>query len=211
MQIWTDDVARYIADHTAIDDPLLREMEQRAGRDRFPIIGPVVGPWLYSLTRMVGARRVFELGSGFGYSTWYFASALRDGGGQMVTHTVWDQALSDEAGQWLERAGLLGYCDFIVSESTLALSEAEPGLDVIFMDIDKEGYAAALTIIEQKLRPGGLLLVDNVLWDGKVADDRDGDEATVAIRRLNEYLSASEGWDYLIVPLRDGLGVAHRR
>lgn len=211
MQTWTPEVAEYIAQHTTVQDPLLREMEQRAARDKFPIIGPLVGPWLYALTRMVGAQRVFELGSGFGYSTWYFASALRDGGGSVVTHTVWDQALSDEAEQWLEKAGLLGYCDFIVSESTLALAEAEPGIDVVFMDIDKEGYAAALPVIEQKLRPGGLLLVDNVLWDGKVADEQDGDEATVAIRRLNEYLNASEGWDYLIVPLRDGLGVARRR
>jgi predicted O-methyltransferase YrrM len=211
MQIWTDDVARYIADHTAIEDPLLREMEQRARRDGFPIIGPVVGPWLYSLTRTAGAQRVFEMGSGFGYSTWYFATALRDGGGSMVTHTVWDQELSDEAQQWLERAGLLGYCDFVVSESTLALAETAPGLDVIFMDIDKEGYSAALKVIEQKLRPGGLLLVDNVLWNGRVTDEQDSDEATVAIRQLNEHLNSSEGWDYLIVPLRDGLGVARRR
>lgn len=211
MQIWSPEVAQYIAEHTQTDDPLLREMEARAARDGFPIIGPLIGPWLYTLTRYTGAQRIFELGSGFGYSTWYFAAALRDGGGSMVTHTVWDAELSAEAQHWLERAGLLGYCDFIVSESTLALSEAEPGLDVIFMDIDKEGYSAALPIIAEKLRPGGLLLADNVLWDGRVVDEANAEESTLAIREFNAQLSSSADWDYLIVPLRDGLGIARRR
>ena len=211
MQRWSDAIYDYIRDNSRFDDPLLRKMEARAQHDGFPIIGPLVGPWLYLFARLTGAKRIFELGSGFGYSTWYFASALRDNGGGEVVHTVWDAELSQEAQIWLERASLLSCCDFQVSESILALESAKPGIDIIFMDIDKEGYPDALPVIERKLRPGGLLLTDNVLWDGLVIDQANTDIATKCIRELNTYLANSEKWDYMINPLRDGLGVARLR
>jgi caffeoyl-CoA O-methyltransferase len=208
MAQWNDASYKYLFEHTRFDAPLLREMEARARPAGFPIIGPLVGPWLYTLTALAGARRVIELGSGFGYSTWYFASALRDLGGGTVTHTVWDEQLSAEAREWLGRAGLLDYCEFHVGEAVAALTAMEPGFDVVFLDIDKEGYPAALEVIEQKLRPGGLLLTDNVLWSGRVLDDDDQKPATQAVRLFNDRLAASPRWDYLINPLRDGLGVA---
>src|SRR5438105_12190394 len=75
MQRWPDAIYDYIERLTRFDDPLLREMEARAGQINFPIVGPQIGPWLYFFARLTGARRIFELGSGFGYSTWFFASA----------------------------------------------------------------------------------------------------------------------------------------
>lgn len=208
MERWPEPVYDYIERLTRFDDPLLAEMEERAARDGFPIVGSQIGPWLYMLTRLTGAKRVFEMGSGFGYSTWFFATALRDSGGGTVTHTVWDQELSREAQQWLERAGLSTYCDFQVSEAVLALtSESEP-LDIIFLDIDKEMYPGAEEIIIQRLRPGGLLLVDNMLWSGKVCDAAESDEATLGVRTMNDTLAHSERWDYVLNPLRDGLGIA---
>jgi len=208
MERWPENVYHYIAEHTRFDDPLILEMEQRGRRDGFPIIGPLVGPWLYFFTRLTNAKRVWELGSGFGYSTWYFASAVRDNGGGTVTHTVWDKSLSVEARDWLGKAGLLDYCEFHVSEAVTVFRETEPGVDVVFMDIDKEGYAAALAVIEQKLRPGGLLLTDNVLWDGRVTDAENKEHSTEAIREFNDALRDSPRWQYLVNPLRDGLGVA---
>lgn len=205
---WPEAIYDYILDHTRFEDPLLRKMEERAERDHFPIIGALTGPWLYSLTLLSSARRIFELGSGFGYSTWYFAKALEAAGGGTVAHVVWDEVLSKEARGWLQQAGLVQYCDFQVSEAVLALSGAAPGLDLIFLDIDKESYPAALDVIEQKLRPGGLLLVDNVLWSGMVLHGDDRSAAGIAIRQFNDMLRDSKRWEYLINPLRDGLGVA---
>jgi predicted O-methyltransferase YrrM len=208
MERWSDAVYDYIERLTRFNDPLLGEMEERAGQTGFPIVGPLVGPWLYFLTRITGARRVFEMGSGFGYSTYFFASALRDNGGGTVTHTVWDADLSREAQQWLERAGLSICCDFQVSEAVLALtSEAEP-LDIVFLDIDKEMYPGAEEVISQRLRPGGLLLVDNTIWQGKACDPAVTDEATRGVRAINDRLSSSPRWQYVLNPLRDGLGVA---
>lgn len=208
MERWPENVYQYIAEHTRFDDPLILEMEQRGRRDGFPIIGPLVGPWLYFFTRLTNAKRVWELGSGFGYSTWYFASAVRDNGGGKVTHTVWDKALSDEARDWLGKANLLEICEFHVSEAVTVFRDTEPGVDIVFMDIDKEGYKAALAVIEQKLRPGGLLLTDNVLWDGRVTDAQNNEPSTESIRAFNDAIYLSPKWQYLVNPLRDGLGVA---
>jgi caffeoyl-CoA O-methyltransferase len=205
---WPEAVYDYILGHTRMDDPLLLQLEARGVRDGFPIIGPLVGPWLYLLARLCGAKRIFEMGSGFGYSTWYFAKALHDSGGGTVSHVVWDDALSKEARGWMQQAGLLQYCDFQVSEAVLALTGAKPGLDVIFLDIDKEGYPAALDVIEEKLRPGGLLLADNVLRGGRVLDTNSSDKSLCAIQQFNDALRDSPRWDYVINPLRDGLGVA---
>lgn len=207
MESISAELFKYIEAHTRFDDPLLREMEERGKQDRFPIIGSLVGPWLYFFARLIDAKRVFEMGSGYGYSTWYFAKALADQGRGCVKHTVWDKDLSDEAKRWLDRAGLAVYCDFEVSESILALEASEPGHDVIFMDIDKEAYPDAVQVIESKLRPGGLLLVDNMLRDGRVLDSSE-DESVVGIQRLNKMLHESRKWDYLISPVRDGLGIA---
>jgi len=215
MEHWPQEIYDYIKQQTRFDDPVLNEMEERGRREGFPIIGPLVGPWLYFFACLIKARRIIELGSGFGYSTWYFAKALHDMDGGIVTHTVWDDALSRDARANLENAGLLHHCEFIVSEAVLALTTVEPGIDLIFMDIDKEGYTAALTVIEEKLRPGGLLLTDNVLWSGRVLLDSEESKqageptpATRAVRAFNERLQESDKWQYLINPLRDGLGVA---
>jgi predicted O-methyltransferase YrrM len=208
MERWSQPVYDYVEALTRFNDPLLHEMEERANRDNFPIVGPQIGPWLYFLTRLVGAKRVFEMGSGFGYSTWYFAAALRDNGGGTVTHTVWDPELSREAQLWLERAGLSVYCDFQVSEAVLALTSETEKLDIVFLDIDKEMYPGAEEVILQRLRPGGLLLVDNMLWSGKACDPGVTDEATQGVRAMNEVLATSPRWDYVLNPLRDGLGIA---
>jgi caffeoyl-CoA O-methyltransferase len=208
VERWPEEIYQYIQDHAQLDDPLLREMEQRALRDNFPIIGPLAGPWLYFMARLNGAKRVFEMGSGYGYSTWYFASAVRDNGGGTVHAAVWDEKLSKEAGGWMERAGLLRYCDLQVGEAVLALQAARPGIDLVFLDIDKEDYLTALEVIETRLRPGGLLLADNVLWGGMVLHGDDRSAAGSAIRDFNDVLRDSPRWRYLINPLRDGLGVA---
>lgn len=208
MEFIANELLAYIEARTRLADPILAEMEERARRDHFPIIGPVSGAWLYFFARLINAERVFEMGSGYGYSTWYFAKAMDDQGRGYVKHTVWDKDLSDEAKRWLDRAGLVVYCDFEVSESILALEASEPGNDLIFMDIDKEAYPDALPVIESKLRAGGLLLVDNTLRAGRVLDAADQSDATNGVRRMNDYLHRSSHWEYLISPLHDGLGIA---
>ncbi len=189
----------------------MRKMEDYAKRHRFPIIGPAAGQLCYQLARMIGARRVFELGSGYGYSTAWFAQAVVENGGGEVHHVVWDQDLSARARGHL---GTLGFGDtvkFHVSEAIQALRESDGPFDLIFNDIDKDAYPESLDVINTKLRSGGTLIIDNMLWGGSIFDDHDNSADTEGIREFTRRITGDSNWIASVVPIRDGLIVAHRK
>jgi len=189
----------------------MQRMEDLAKQTDFPIIGPASGYFCYLVARLIGARRVFEMGSGYGYSTAWFARAVQENGGGQVFHVGWDAALSEQARRHLS---LLGYEEVItyrVGEAVQTLRETEGPFDLIFNDIDKIGYPESLPVIEQKLRPGGVLILDNMLWNGRVLDPSDNSPSTQAIRQATRYLTQSSDWIAMIVPIRDGLMVAVRK
>jgi caffeoyl-CoA O-methyltransferase len=191
--------------------PAMRDMEARAREDGFPIIGPAAGHFCYLVARMIGARRIFELGSGFGYSTAWFARAVRENGGGTVDHVVWDEKLSAEAKIYLAELGYADTVRYTVSEAVAALRETDGAFDLIFNDIDKRSYPESLDVIATKLRPGGVLITDNVLWSGRIFDDEDRSEQTEAIRAFTRSVTNSADWSASVVPIRDGLLVAIRR
>ena len=211
MELVAEEFASYLESLIPARSSVLQEMEAYARSRRFPIVGPVVGQLFYLLTRLSGARRVFEMGSGYGYSTAWFAMGVRDNGGGEVHHVVWDEALSQAARGHLQRLGLLPVVRFHVGEAVAALREADGRFDIIFSDIDKEGYPASLAVIRQRLSPGGLLLVDNMFWRGRVVDPGDTDPETEAIRTFTREVFADPEFVSTIVPLRDGVLVARRR
>ncbi len=129
---------------------------------------------------MIGARRVFELGSGFGYSTAWFARAVTENGGGEVYHVVWDEELSRQAQTHLAVLGYNGIVRYHVGEAVQTLRETAGPFDLIFNDINKEDYADSLPVIAGKLRPGGVLIVDNMLWHGRIFDGKDKTPATEA-------------------------------
>ena len=188
----------------------MQAMEAYAKETRFPIIGPVAGHFCYLLARMTGARRIFEMGSGFGYSTAWFARAVKENGGGTVYHVVWDEALSRRARTHLRTLGFDGVVDYHVGEAVQTLRQTAGTFDLIFNDIDKEGYPASLPVVTEKLRPGGVLIVDNMFWHGQIFDAKDQTEETEGVRRLTTLITSDPGWISSIVPLRDGLLVAYR-
>jgi len=190
--------------------PILQEMEAYARANQFPIVGPAVGQLFYVLTRLSGARRVFELGSGYGYSTAWFAMGVRDNGGGEVFHVVWDEGLSRAARGYLERLGLERGVRFTVSEAVTALRNTDGRFDIIFSDIEKDGYPASLPVIKQHLNPGGLLLADNMFWRGRVVDARVTDEETQGVRTFTRAVFADKDFTSTIIPLRDGVLLARR-
>lgn len=211
MAIQSVELVEYLNALSRVEDPVLQRMEAEAQRDRFPIIGPAAGQFCYLMARAIGARRVFELGSGYGYSTLWFARAVRDGGGGEVYHTVWDEALSRRARANLAEAGLADLVRFHVGEAVAYLRRVDGPFDLIFNDIDKEGYPASLPVIKEKLRPGGVLILDNALWQGRVWDPAERSATTEAIRSVTRMVWSDP--DFVarqIVPIRDGLLVALR-
>ena len=185
------------------------KMEEH-GRERgFPFIGPLVGPVLTLLARSIGARRVFECGSGFGYSALWFADAVGPKG--EVTLTDWSAEDLALARGFLGEAGLAARCRFLEGDALDLLAAEKGPFDVILLDVDKEAYPASLALTVPRLRRGGLLVTDNLLWSGRVADGRARDAATRAVREYNRLLYAHPDLDTVILPLRDGVGVSRRR
>lgn len=192
-------------------DPVLQAMEARAEETGFPIIGPASGYFCYQMARLSGARRIFEMGSGFGYSTAWFARAVQENGGGEVHHVVWDQKLSGEARRYMDALGYGASVQYHVGEAVETLRHVAGPFDLIFNDIDKKAYPESLVVIAAKLRPGGLLIVDNMLWHGRVLDETDSDGSTAAIRELTHRLVTSEQWVTTLVPIRDGLSLSYKR
>lgn len=188
----------------------LQAMEAYAAEHNFPIIGPAAGYYCYQLTRLIGARRIFELGSGYGYSTAWFARGVEENGGGTVYHVVWDDNLSQMAQQHLGRLGYDGMVQYEVSEAVEALKKTPGPFDIIFNDIDKQAYPDAIPVIAEKLRPGGVLIIDNMLWSGRIFDNEDQSPATQGIREATRLLVEDPGWIVSLVPIRDGLLVAYK-
>ncbi len=200
---------RYIRGLLPPRHPVVAEMEEQARERDIPIVGPAVGVLLEILARSVGARRVFELGSAIGYSTAWFARAVGPKG--RVFYTDGSEKNAAEARGYLRRLGLLNRVEVGVGEAVALLEAATGRFDVIFIDIDKEGYPDALEAAAPRVRPGGYLLADNVLWSGRVLDGSVRDRATRGIREFNRRLFARPDFSSLIVPLRDGVAIARKR
>ncbi len=188
--------------------PELQAMEAYAQEHHFPIIGPASGQYCYQMARLIGAKRVFELGSGYGYSTAWFARGVRDNGGGQVYHVVWHEGLSNQAKGHLGRLGFDSIVSYIVGEAVQSLQEMDGPFDLIFLDINKDGYPKALPVIEEKLRPGGVLIADNALWNGRIFDQTDQSPATAAIREFTQLITASPNWIVSLAPIGDGLIMA---
>jgi len=186
-------------------------MEKYAARIGFPIIGPAAGHYCYQVARMVGARSVFELGSGYGYSTAWFAKAVKENGGGLVHHTVWDAKLSERAHRHLARMGLDGMVAFHVAEAMESLRLQTNTFDLIFNDIEKQDYPASLPLIKEKLRCGGVLIVDNMLWNGRVFSRSDRSAATQGVRQFTKAITADPDWIVDLVPVRDGMVIGYRK
>ncbi|NWG05865.1 MAG: O-methyltransferase [Chloroflexi bacterium] len=210
-QILYEKVQQYITSLVPSREPELRKMEEIAEKNGFPIIGPACGYYCYQLARMINARSVFELGSGYGYSTAWFAKAVKENGGGVVHHTVWDDDLSKRAQKHLSELGSADLVRFHIAEAIETLRQT-PGLfDIIFNDIDKEGYPDSLPVIKEKIRPGGLLIIDNMLWHGQTLDPNDREPSTEAIRRFTRDITTDSDWIVSLAPVRDGMVVAYKK
>jgi caffeoyl-CoA O-methyltransferase len=206
-------VQRYLDGLAATDDePVLLEMERRADELGFPIIGRLCGQMLELMARAIAARRIFELGSGFGYSAYWFSRATGPHGEIHLTDTDADN--ERVALGFLRRARLDGPIRYHVSDALAAFAETPGDFDIVYCDIDKHGYPDAWKAARTRVRVGGLFICDNMLWSGRVTgestepDVRDG--WTEAIDATNRAIAADDAWRSTIVPLRDGVVVALR-
>lgn len=202
------EIDQYIRSLLPPRDPVIAEMEAQAAKRDIPIVGPAVGTLLATLAQAIGARRVFEMGSAIGYSTAFFARAVGPEGRVFYTDGSADNA--KEASGYLSRMGLLDRVEVQTGDAVSLFAKTPGVFDVIFIDIDKDGYPQALEAAAPRVRPGGLILADNVLWSGKVVDAAVRDAMTEGIRVFNKALFARKDFTSVIVPLRDGVAIARK-
>ncbi|MBD3233553.1 MAG: O-methyltransferase [candidate division Zixibacteria bacterium] len=185
-------------------DAILTEMEAYARENEFPIIGPMVGPFLQQIATIMDARNVVELGSGFGYSALWLAAGMPQDGRIICTDT--SEEYRDMAVKYFKEANLESMLDFRVGDALEIIKEIDIPIDIIYNDVDKHGYPEAFDLSVPKLRKGGIFITDNVLWSGRILED-DPNESTRGVAEFNRKMFATERIVSSIIPIRDGLGI----
>jgi caffeoyl-CoA O-methyltransferase len=197
---------------SATDHEVLTEMETLAEQNNFPIVGRLVGVFLESMAKSVNAERVFEFGSGYGYSAYWFARAV--GANGQVICTEADLLNKEKAQQYLSRTELWDRVDFQAGMAQDIFANTEGMFDVCYNDADKGDYPEIWKMAKERIRPGGLYIADNVLWRGRVALEHFTDVFagwTEAIREHNSMIFNDPDFDAFINPTRDGVIVARRK
>lgn len=205
LSLVSPDVDRYLGGLALHKDSVLRRMEKQSIKENFPIVGPQVGRLLMLLAKSIRAKRVFEIGSGFGYSALWFAKALPKEG--RVTLTDFSQLRSQQSLKYFTQAKQAQKAKCLIGDVAKHLSAARGTFDIIFLDADKARYPYFLKKAWPKLRRGGLFIVDNVLWSGRVVR-KATDAETKGIQQFNRIVARMSGAISMIVPLRDGLSVS---
>jgi caffeoyl-CoA O-methyltransferase len=210
-QIVPDAVERYLHSLNHQSDAVLDDIAATGRRQDLPLIDAEVGALLHVLASAVGARRVLEIGTAVGYSGIWLARALPPGG--MLLTMEMDEGRATLARENFARAGVADRVSVIVGDAQRTLAKVAGPFDLIFQDGDKPLYTALLEKLVALLRVGGLLVTDNVLWDGEVVPgfvkqpSRNADD-TRAIIEYNSRISTHPSLASSIVPLRDGVSIA---
>ncbi len=189
-------------------DQVLTEIEKLALNNKIPIVGPAVGRFLFLLARLVGAQHVFEMGSAVGYSTIWLARAVGENG--TVYFTDIEEENARQARSYFKKAGVTKQVELLIGDAVSLIDTVEGNFDLIFIDLDKKQYPEAFVKAYPRLRHGGILVTDNVLLFGLVADSNSKDTTIEAVREFNRLLYSQDDLFTTILPIRDGVSVSLR-
>jgi O-methyltransferase len=210
-----DSLYRYILSISLREAALLRELREETSQLEMARmqIAPDQGQFMALLLKLTGARRYLEVGTFTGYSALVCALAM-PADAQLYALDISKEWTAIARRYW-ERAGVAERINLKLGSAAKTMQSmlpaAQNSFDAIFIDADKTGYATYIQYAFELLRPGGLLMLDNVLWGGSVIDPSVDDEDTVAIRRVNEAMVADDRFDVSLVPIGDGLTLAVKR
>ncbi|WP_415381097.1 O-methyltransferase [Halosimplex sp. TS25] len=201
-------------------DEIIEEMGAQARREGFPYVGPAVGGWLAMCARFADAERVFEFGSGFGYSAYWFARELPEDGEVVLTEIDADEL--DQAREYLDRGGLADRAAFEHGDAIETIEDYDGPFDVVLIDCQKERYAEAFEAVRDKVAPGGIVAADNAVAGGSIDAEQlrdyfegDGDAGSMdgMTRGIAEYIETvrgDEAFETTLLPLGEGVAVSQR-
>lgn len=199
------EIETYLKELSPVEDPIIQEMETLAEQMDFPIIGSLVGKFLYQITKISKAKKIFELGSGFGYSAYWFSKALENEGYVFCTEISEDN--HKIALNFLKKSEYFGNIKFEIGDGLSILKQQKEKFDIILNDIDKEYYPDVIEIAAKKLSPGGLLITDNMLWFGRVLSN-DKTPSTIGVKKFTEIILSRKDFITTIIPIRDGISIS---
>ncbi len=208
----TDDLIGYVRRLGVREHPALARLRERTAP--MPMsqmqIGSEQGAFMGLLVKLIGAKRILEIGTFTGYSSTAMALALADDGRIMCLDV--SREWTDVAREAWADAGVADKVDLRLAPATETLPTLDDdSFDMAFIDADKPGYDTYYEETLRVVRSGGLILIDNVLWSGEVADPSNNDENTTIMRALNEKVAADERVDHVLLPIGDGLTLARVR
>jgi len=213
-QIVPDAIERYLSTLNDLPDAVLQDIAREGSQEGLPLVDAEVGGFLRVLATAIGAVRMLEIGTAIGYSGIWLAGALPAGG--MLLTIEMDPGRVKRARENFARAGVADRVNVLAGDAQRMLAKVSGPFDLIFQDGDKAQYVPMLDRLVDLLRPRGLLITDNVLWDGEVVPGfvakpkRDADD-TRAIAAYNERLNAHPRLMTATIPLRDGLAVSVKK
>ena len=212
-----DDVETFAAAVGPQPDEVLREMDDRAAETGFPTVGPAVGGWLQQLAGLVGAERVFEFGSGYGYSAYWFARSLPADGELVLTEIDEDEL--EDAREYLVRGGFETTTRFELGDAIETVETYDGPFDVVLIDNEKDRYVEAFEAVRGKLPVGGVVVADNMTAGPFEFEEihrlvvEGGDGGGEMTRGVAEYLAhvgADDAFETTLLPLGEGLAVSRR-
>lgn len=208
MGITDASVRRYLQEMLPARDPVLADIEAVAVQERIPIVGPVIGRLLEQLARMVSARRVFEMGSAVGYSTIWWARGVGPTG--HIYYSDGSAQSAQRARAYLQKAGVLDRVELLTGNALDLIDGVDGQFDIVFIDIDKHEYPQAYRHAADRVRVGGLLVADNALRRGTVADADATGADTEGVREFNRLLYDDSRYFTTILPVGDGVLLSYR-
>ncbi len=213
-QIVPDAIERYLRGLNRAGDPVLDEVARAGAERQLPLVDAEVGALLQVLARSIDAERILEIGTAIGYSGIWLARSLPSHGMLITIEKEPERAAIAKAN--FERAGLSDRVSIMVGDAALKVAKLSGPFDLVFQDGDKPLYNTLLDTLVGLLRPGGLLVTDNVLWDGEVVPGfvphpHKNTRDTCAIAEYNERLNSHPDLLTSTVPLRDGVAISVKR
>lgn len=200
------EVEEYLKNISRVPHPVLAEMEKYGAERSFPMVGPLVGRFLYALIEFGHVHTILECGSGFGYSAAWMALALPEN--SRITCIEYDEKNIAKAKEFLTKMEVIHKVTFLQGEVLEVVPKTTHTYDLIFNDIQKHQYPQILPLLVERLRTGGMLISDNVLWKGKVAEQNPDDEKAKYMQEFNRLLYQHKSLWTSIIPLRDGLSIS---
>lgn len=213
MEFISKELDRYVCDHSEKEPDYLHELNRKTHLDVLQprmLSGHFQGRVLSMLAHMIQPKRVLEIGTYTGYSALCFAEGLAEGG-KVITIDV-NEELEELVATYIQKAGMQDKIETIIGDATQLIPELDETFDLVFIDADKRNYCNYYELVFDKVRPGGYIIADNVLWSGKVLENYDSlDKSTQVIMDYNRMIHEDPRVQEVLLPIRDGLMVARKR